>query len=308
MNKKRCLITWWGALARGGETIGDLYAVVRTCRLAEQAGYTVSVGTNVAYRELREFDCVQWDTLAPGEVDLLLFVCGPLIGESTAFAALMARYAGVPSMAVGVSVLTAPDGVSWNPFDVTIARDGIEPCFGDMAGFRPQPPRAPQVIQRIGLCLRQAQREYGADASLHDAADELVRAAINMLGGTVVVLDTRLHGQVAEAQAIEHAFEAVDLVITTRMHGGLLSLAKGKPTLAIDQVRDGAKVRSVLGGLGWPVMQAGVATAVDVADQVRQLRADDTPRRIAEFQRKACNRHTAAETAVLGALQRMWQR
>lgn len=308
MNKKRCLIAWWGALARGGETIGDLYAVVRVCRLAEQAGYKVSVGTNVMYRELREFDCVQWDALAPCEVDLLLFVCGPLIGESAAFAALMARYASVPSMAAGVSVLTAQDGESWNPFDVMIARDGIEPCLGDLAGFRPQPPRAPQAMQRIGLCLRHAQREYGADASLHDAADALVRAAINMLGGTVVVLDTRLHGQIAKAQAIEHAFEAVDLVITTRMDGGLLSLAKGTPTLAIDQIRDGAKVRSVLGGLGWPVMQAGVATVADVVDQVRQLCSDDVPRRIAEFQRQACNRHAAAETAVLDALQRMWQR
>jgi len=302
MDRKRCLVAWWGALARGGETIGDLYAVIRACRLAQEAGYEVNLATSVTYRELRGFACVGWDTLMPAEVDLLMFVCGPLIGESAAFTALTDRYAGVPSVAAGVSVLTAADGTVWNPFDVTLARDGVDPGFGDLAGFRPRTPQVTQEVRRIGLCLRNAQREYGEAASLHGAAAELARSATDRFAASVVELDTRLHGRVEEAEAIERAFAAVDMVITTRMHGALLALAMGKPTLVIDQVRNGAKVSAVVGGLGWPVLPAGVATDADVGEQLHQLSGTGAPRRIAGFQRRAAGRLSVAEAKLLDVL------
>jgi hypothetical protein len=44
-------------------------------------------------------------------------------------------------------------------------------------------------------------------------------------------------------------------VATTRLHGALFALALGKPVLALDQVGGGgAKVRSVLTRIGWPLI------------------------------------------------------
>lgn len=269
----RCLVAWWGALERGGETIGDLRAVESIVRLLRSLGVVPVVASRAPYREIDGCERASWQTAAPEAFDLLAFVCGPIIGDSVAMRGLIDRFVAVRSVALGVSVLPASSPSHWNPFSASVLRDGEGgAALGDLADFARIAPRRGAPIRRIGLCLRGPQKEYGEEMSMHGGADEIARQAIAALGGgtaDVVELDTRLLGDVDAAGRIESEFEEVDAVVTSRMHGALLGLAKGKPTLAIDQVRGGAKVSSVLAQAGWPAVvrcdagQGGTRAAVE---------------------------------------------
>ena len=270
--QRRCLVAWWGAFERGGETIGDLRALHVIARLLREEGFKVVIATEVVYRELLEFECAHWVTVDPTSVDILAFVCGPIPGDSPSFRALHERFACAASIAIGVSVLPALAPGAWSPFGHVIARDGgSAPVFGDLAKFRYRAPKCAVPVRRIGICLRGAQREYGANESLHEKARQVVEAVLEMVGGEVVELDTRLQGNAEAADVIEAEFESVDLVVTTRMHGALLGIAKGKPTLAIDQIRNGAKVSAVVGQIGWPAVISADADLQRVRELVNLI-------------------------------------
>ena len=307
--KPRCLIAWWGSLERGGETAGDLRAVQQMAGLVLSQQMDVAIATICAYRELNHYRCVRWQEVEPSSVDLLMFVCGPLIGDSVSFQALVARFQNAASLAVGVSVLPQTSPSAWQGFDRILARDGgFGTPLGDLAVFSTVDPRHPLQVQRIGLCLRGAQREYGLEASLHAEADARVRAAVGRFGGEVVMIDTRLHGVEDAADRIESEFEAVDVVVTTRMHGALLGLAKGKPTLGIDQVRHGAKLTSVLHQIGWPAVIAANASETDLVRALDFLQSDQVAAAIAKSQNTAASRQLLAYYAVCCAIQEMLPR
>lgn len=296
--RPRCLLAWWGSLERGGETVGDLRATERVMGLARSAGFDVRIASIVPYAELSTGHIVDWTVLDPSSVDLLLFVCGPIIGDSLSFRALVTRFERCLKVAVGVSMLPVGSASSWNPFDALIARDGTEPSYGDLAGFRCSKPARLSSTPRLGLCLRGEQREYGADASLHAEAAELAQAAAQACRAEVIPLDTRLQGGILQARRIETSFEQVDLVVTTRLHAALLALSMGKPTLVIDQVRGGAKVRSVVSRLGWPALIGADAPGGELNRHLAWLRSDNALPAIVATQASAAKQLAAAEQAI----------
>lgn len=261
VSHKPVLLAWWGALARGGETIGDLYALENVARQLTRAGRSVVVATDTAYQALDGFAQVNWRECNAADYSALAFVCGPVIGDSPEFRGLVSKFDGIHKVGIGVSVLPATSPSHWQPFDAMFARDGDDrggAQFGDLCGFALQPPKAPVnpsvKAPRIGMCLRGAQREYGEAVSLHAQANDMLSQVASRLEGSVVELDTRLHKRVDAANDILAAFSACDVILTTRMHGALLALACGVPFLAIDQVAGGAKVSAVVGQTGWPLV------------------------------------------------------
>lgn len=306
--QRRCLVAWWGALDRGGETVGDLRALQNVARLLRNEGLAVVLATKTIYRELQEFRCVDWTTLEPDSVDVFVFVCGPIIGDSQSFREIHERFADSVSIAVGVSLLPASTLSAWNPFTHVIARDGGDgPAYGDLSLFERSIPRRSDPVRRVGLCLRGAQREYGLGESLHVRARQIADSVLEIVGGEVVDLDTRLHGNAVAADEIEAAFASVDLVVTTRMHGALLGISKGKPTLAIDQISYGGKVSAVVRQIGWPAVISANAGERKVSEIVEFLLSSQVVHQLERAQNAVKEAHDLACQAICKTVHQLAQ-
>lgn len=259
-------LAWWGALDRGGETIGDLFALRRVAKLAATHCEEVVVLSKVAYAELQDIAMVMsdWSSLAPQRQDALIFACGPIIQGSSSFRDLIYTFRDCRKIGVGLSVLPQSSTDFWQPFDQLIARDGVVGSVGDLAfssrssSYDPAGP--------LGICLRGAQREYGVGMCLHKRAAELANLAIEEADRSHVYLDTRLHGDPAAAERIINEFASCAVIFTTRLHGCLLALSLGIPFIAVDQIKGGAKVLSEAARLGW-----GAAWGADDAGAARFL-------------------------------------
>jgi polysaccharide pyruvyl transferase WcaK-like protein len=72
----------------------------------------------------------------------------------------------------------------------------------------------------------------------------------------VVPIDTRLDENATGLRTpaeVESLIARMDVVVTTRLHGLVLALKNGVPTLAVDPIAGGAKVRRQAETLGWTV-------------------------------------------------------
>lgn len=253
---KRILVVWWGCLERGGETIGDLSAVVRAAALLYQRGHAVRVASRCPYvlGDL-SIPALDWRNIDPGEIDMLVFVCGPIISESAAFRHLFDRFARTQKIAVGVSILPRSEGAVMISFDRIIARDGIDGAHGDFAFDPCEFVRDRDFLDgRVGLCLRGPQREYGDNACIDETTARLTRSITAALGTKAITLDTRLHGRPEAAATITKAFAVCEYIVTSRLHGALMAIALGRQVIAIDQIKGGGKVSSVLNRIGWPLV------------------------------------------------------
>lgn len=252
--KKRIAVAWWGCLDRGGETLGDLLSVIRFRDALENAGHEAHVFSRHAYSTPhgRRLEILDWESVPPTRIDLLAFVCGPLIFDSPAFQSLLHKFCSIRKVAVGVSVLRGTESRVAREFDYVFCRDGLQNPLGDYA-FSPRlKPTGLKSAGVLGVCLRGPQREYGAENCDDQGAKRLVDACATHFNCKVVELDTRLGGNISAAGQIVRAFEQVDMVISSRLHGCLHALSLGKPFFAIDQIYNGAKVSQVLRRLEWP--------------------------------------------------------
>lgn len=251
--RHKAVFAWWGALENGGETIGDLYALCRVVRWLAPLFQSVSIASNVPYAELVELGhpVRPMEEIEAAGNSALIFVCGPMIKGSTSFQEMMARFSGCRTFAIGVTRLpqTSPD--HWDPFDVAVYRDGGQGPVGDLAFA----PGFAELVHPqdglVGICLRGSQVEYGENVCLHENASELARIAIQNAKQGHVLLDTRLHGSIDGAQAIIRQFQQCSVIVTSRLHGTLLSIALGIPVFAIDQIRGGNKVMVTCNQVSW---------------------------------------------------------
>ena len=71
----------------------------------------------------------------------------------------------------------------------------------------------------------------------------------------VVPIDTRLDipnkGGLRTPEEIESLIARMDMVVTTRLHGMVLSLKNGVPVLAVDPITGGAKITRQANVIGW---------------------------------------------------------
>ena len=249
-------LIWWGSLPRGGgATIGDLHAVTNVSRALLKG--------NCKHELLTEFRLAE-ETHTPIEylsdikrgIKRIVFVCGPLV-NSPELSYFLARHKDAQKFAVGVSIL--PNHVEQtHRFDATLPRDGTPNATFDLALAHYNRKSPTEFVRHApalaGICLCGKQSEYGPDRPAHsDRAQELIATAVQRAGLRTITIDTRLGPGNSVAQ-IEEQFRSVDLVLTTRMHGALYGLAHGKPVIAIDQIRGGAKVSELLKRVEWPLV------------------------------------------------------
>lgn len=273
----RVLLAGWFSLADGGATAGDLLVrdVLREWLDEQATPYDVAQRPPLG-------DGVDWHRVAPRRYSHLLFACGP-VGPSLAVAPLIERFERCKRVAVNVSVVGS---AAWRPFDVLLERDGLATARPDLAMVAAVSPRGaarnggvvgkhdrrqaagekaavrerPPVLA-IARIHRQAEYPTADPDAAHRAFGELLAKREAAAIDVDTVLDRAVPGRRTPAEVMALLGKA-DVVLTTRLHGLVLALARGVPAIAVDPIPGGAKVLAQARALRWPA-----ALPVDALEQ-----------------------------------------
>jgi hypothetical protein len=252
------LLCGWFSFEDGEITAGDLLARETVEGWLSEAGIAHASAVASAFRRPGELDV---DSLDEEPFTHLLFVCGPLAGDQVE--ALFARSSRWRRLAVGVSSVAGTRHVNT---DGLIERDGGDRGRPDLALGAPLSSSAV-----VGVIRSHAQPEYGS-LQLLDRADRAIDELLMRSDVAPVNLDTWLHPARAHVcstpQQVESAIERMDAVVTTRLHGLVLSLRRGVPVLALDAVAGGGKVLAQARALDWPA----VVLVDDLSEEVLAAR------------------------------------
>src|ERR1017187_3375703 len=267
MTSPSILVTWFGSIHPCG-TVGDLFAVQSVISRLVASGFDVFHASETSTFGLQGRNVSSINMVDPREVDLLIFVCGPII-KGNPICQIFERFA--PSRKIGVSVSLMANGAPnyTQPFDIVFAREGGSRRYEDVAILAPLTSRrlvdSQRVGIRVGLALRGPQGEYGE--CLDGTVRKLAESAVNTLSASrpvdVVEIEHHLVRSGRTPPEIEGLYAGCDLIITSRFHGGMLALRNTIPFIAIDQIRGGAKISSLLKPTGWPYVFRADSVAIE---------------------------------------------
>jgi len=223
-------------------------------------------------------------SLEPTGFSHLIVVCGPFIAR------YMAQYRQVLEPFrhctwIGVNLTMTAPLAEYDPFDRLIERDSDRAGRPDLS-FLTEVPRLPVV----GLCLARPQAEYG-ERQRHDEAATRLRRLLAEAGVAVVELDTVVPREknrvgIGTPAEFESICARLDAVVTTRLHGTVLSLKCGVPVLAVDAIAGGGKVTQQAHVIGWDeVHRIDEASDAELAEALRRClepAARDTARGCAD--------------------------
>ena len=239
----KVLIAGWFSFEHMGATAGDLLARDLACEWVEAAGLEYHVAVAPPFT-----DGIDWRSADPTVYSHIVFVCGPF-GNGPPITGFLDRFRGRPLIGLNLSMLEPLD--AWNPFQRLWARDSATSALPDIT-FASKVASVPVV----GVVLVHPQKEYGARA-MHDAAYDYIRQLLDAREVSAIPIDTRLDKNATglrTPQEVESVIARMDVVITTRLHGLVLSLKHGVPALAIDPIAGGAKVLRQAETVGWPAV------------------------------------------------------
>lgn len=237
----RVLVAGWFSFDGMGATAGDLHArdVVSRWLSRAQCPHDIVVAPPFT-------DGLSWSSIRPSDYTHLVFVCGPF-GEDEMTSAFLKRFEHCVKIGVNLSMLTKLE--DWNPFDLLLERDSSANAYPDLSLLSSR-----SLVPIVGLVLVKPQPEYGKRGR-HAKASDALRGVLNEREAATVHIDTRLDVNstgLRTAAEVESLIARMDVVLTTRLHGIVLSLKNGVPALAIDAIAGGAKVRRQAESLGWP--------------------------------------------------------
>jgi Polysaccharide pyruvyl transferase len=235
------LIAGWFSFEGMGTTAGDLLASDVVQAWLTEASEPFDVACAPTFRR-----GVRWEEVQPQRYDHVIFVCGP-IGNGPPVREFLDRFAGCDLIGIDLTMLDPLE--QWNPFDLLMERDSDKTSRPDLSFAAPD-----RRVPVVGVVLLHDQPEYG-DRDLHELANAKIEFLIGERECARVEIDTRLEGEANVLQTpaeITSLIAAVDVVVTTRLHGIVLALRSGVPVLAIDPVEGGAKVTRQAARLGWP--------------------------------------------------------
>lgn len=249
---KHALVAGWFSFYRHGHaTAGDLLAAELTCDWLQDAGFTFDLALD------RPFSGgLDWRKTKRENYSHIIFVCGPF-GKSKVTEEFMLHFEGC--RIIGLNLTMNQPRECWNPFDALIERNNstaerTDVTRPDMTFLSPRP-----LVPVIGVCLVEP---YGA--RFEKEANSAIKRLIDSREMSVVQIDTRLDenksGQCSPSE-IESLLARMDTVITTRLHGTVLSLKNGVPVIAIDTGGDSLKIKRLADKIGWP--QAFIAGQFD---------------------------------------------
>lgn len=245
----KTLVAGWFSFDRGGATAGDVLACELACEWLESIGCDYDLALAPPF-------CggVNWRLVDPKSYTQVIFVCGPFQTYSLEMEFLQ-HFAGC--RIIGLNLTMPVPLEQWNPFDLLFERDSTRAANPDIS-FLSRQPRVPVV----GVCL--VEPYLNALDAVANAAIQRLIAAREM---SVVLIDTRLDNNITGLRSpaeVESLIARMDVVVTTRLHGTVLSLKNGVPVVAIDPEAGGAKIVRQGKTIGWDVVFAA-NTVTDAA-------------------------------------------
>lgn len=239
----KVLVTGWFSFEGMGATAGDLMTRDLACAWLRECRRDFDIAVAPPFS-----GGVNWQEVDPNQYSDVLFVCGPF-GNGPPVRDFLARFVGRRLVGLNLTMLDPLE--AWNPFALLIERDSSLTARPDLA-FLAEQPRVPVV----GVILIHPQPEY-RERDLHRRANDAIRRFVATHDVAAVDIDTRLdlnNAGLRTAPAIESLIAKMDVVLTTRLHGLVLSLKNGVPVVAVDPVAGGAKITRQAQLLGWPLL------------------------------------------------------
>jgi hypothetical protein len=235
----RALVAGWFSFEQGHATAGDLITRDLICEWLEAAGFAYEIAVVPPFS-----GGVDWRSVDPQLFTHVIFVCGPF-GPSQYEMEFLSRFNNCCLMGMNLSMKVPLD--EWNPFDFLIERDSSADAHPDIS-FLSRKAHVPVV----GVCLV----EHYENAPVEEA-NIAIRRLLQSHDVAVVQIDTRLDTNMTGLRTpaeIESLLARMDVVVTTRLHGMVLSLKNGVPVIAIDPEVGGWKIRRQAELIGWPVI------------------------------------------------------
>jgi hypothetical protein len=241
----RALLTGWFSFPDMGTTAGDLIVRDVVAKWLKQGNVAYDVA---AEPQFGGEDAVNWRRIDPNPYTDVIFVCGPF-GNGWPVNELLERFHHCRLTGINLSLLHTLS--QWNPFAFLLERDHNGVAHADIA-FAGSGAKVPVV----GVILAHKQKEYGQRA-MHELANEKIAELTTSREMSVVAIDTALgnnKGGLRTAREIESLIAAVDVVVTTRLHGTVLALKNEVPVIPIDPIAAGAKITVQVTALQWPLL------------------------------------------------------
>jgi hypothetical protein len=249
----KVLVAGWFSFEEMGATAGDLLVRDVVCKWLAQAGCSFDVALAAPFA-----GGVNWREANPAQYSCLIFACGPF-GNGYPVTELLEHFNGCRLVGMNLSMLDSLD--VWNPFDILFERDSSRTAHPDLAFVS-----SSKKVPVVGVVLVHPQKEYKKGA-MHQSANETIENFIAAREISRVNIDTRLDAgdnPLRTPAEIESLIARMDIVLTTRLHGLVLSLKNGVPVIAVDPIAGGAKIRRQAETIGWET----VFTADKVTDEL----------------------------------------
>jgi hypothetical protein len=256
----KIIVGWWGSIEMS-PTAGDKLAVDAVVNALSTTITEIHVSSLTPYKHNKALT-IPWQKTVATDYALFVFVCGPLVFSSKSLCKMLRHYNSCKRVAIGVSIINVNDPLLTEYFDGIIPRDmsGPHSKYKEtfdvaLAALSPLPHVSQRIPQsdkiKIGCVLRGNQSEYGERCWFQKAV-ELMHTLSTLPNVEIKQFDTVLIPKLKyDTQRVLDNFSNLDLVITTRMHGLLLSLSMGIPVIAMDQIEGGKKVTNISNKIEW---------------------------------------------------------
>jgi Polysaccharide pyruvyl transferase len=265
----KTLVAGWFSFEGGHATAGDLITRDLVCEWLQAAGHPYHVAVAPPFT-----GGVDWRTADPGDYTHVVFVCGPF-GREAWEKEFVSRFEACRLIGMNLSMKVPLD--EWNPFDLLIERDSSGGANPDISFLSRQ-----ALVPVVGVC--RVEDYEGAPVALANLAiDRLIQSRQI----SIVEIDTRLDQNSTGLRTpaeVEALLARMDVVITTRLHGTVLSLKNGVPVIAIDPEVRGWKIRRQAELIGWPV----IFNVDDLPDEALQGALDFCLTEAARIQARDC--------------------
>ncbi len=239
----KVLVAGWFSFEGMNTTAGDLLARDLACEWVSSAGRTFDVAGSTHYP-----GDVDWHVTDPAAYADVVFVCGPFRWNDIT-KDFLEHFAGCHLVGLNLSMLEPIE--IWNPFDLLFERDSTTSSCADITFLSKQ-----STVPVVGVVLVHAQPQY-KERALHQTAHRAIRRLIDSSNVAAVSIDTCLdnnEGGLRTPKQVESLIARMDVVVTTRLHGTVLSLKNGVPVLAVDPIAGGAKIVQQARAIEWPVI------------------------------------------------------
>jgi hypothetical protein len=237
----KVLVSGWFSFEKMGTTAGDLIVCGLVCSWLRKAGINFEVAAKRQF-----YNGIDWEKADPSIYSHVIFACGPF-GNGWPITEFINHFKNCKFIGLNLSMLQALN--QWDPFELLIERDSNLRTNADIA-FGAELQKVPIV----GIIRAHKQKEYG-ELSRHELANSAIDELIASREMATINIDTAVEDNkygLKTPREIESLIARTDVVITTRLHGLVLSLKNGIPAVAIDPIAGGAKITRQAIAINWP--------------------------------------------------------